>query len=402
MSSIYRFDTTTTPITMYEVDNGRLDPETLKANEVLTLNADRTISLVKTTDGYIETRTYTLTPDLNDDPADYQKTSELYALPDGTPITRAQAEALEQADDYDRDGSNDDHVDGHDSNDIEHGGRGNDTLNGGLGDDDLQGEDDNDHLDGGNGADHLDGGRGHDDVRGGDGDDTVSGGDGNDHLFGQSASGGIDGDDVINGNEGSDYIQGNAGNDSLSGGDGSDRINGGADDDTATGDGGNDLINGNLGDDSIDGGIGNDILRGGKGDDSLSGGAGDDRLSGDLGVDTLTGGGGEDDFLFAGGAAIFSSTAPDVLTDFENGIDELNIGFEPVTVLTGASQADFTAAAGLAQRLFDANAGNREVAAIGVGADSYLFYASDGGAIIDSSIKLTGIGASAIDVGDFG
>ncbi|WP_340316358.1 calcium-binding protein [Rhizorhabdus argentea] len=256
-----------------------------------------------------------------------------------------------------------------------------------------------DTLTGGAGDDLLDGGNGHDVLLGGGGNDSVNGGDGNDHLFGQSPAGGTDGADSLNGGDGSDYLQGNAGNDMLDGGMGSDRMNGGADDDAMTGDAGNDTMNGNRGNDIVDGGDGNDSLRGGQGNDSLSGGAGNDMLSGDLGQDSLSGGDGIDVFLFSGQASPIAT--PDRIADFDPAADRLALGFAPAALLTGASQADLAAASSFAQSLMDGHAGDQEVVALAVGADTYLFYSSSGGAMADSAVLLAGVNVSAVVPGDF-
>ena len=257
----------------------------------------------------------------------------------------------------------------------------------------------NDDLNGGAMNDNMFGDAGHDNLFGRGGADTLTGGAGNDHLYGQSAGGGSDGADSLSGGTGNDYLQGNAGNDTLDGGDGSDRINGGGDNDQITGSTGNDTINGNLGNDTIDGGADNDSLRGGQGNDSIAGGTGNDLISGDLGADTMSGGGGTDYFLFTGAAS--PTSAPDRITDFTDGTDRLNVGQLPLSVLKGAAQPSLSAAATLAQQLFQNNAGTSEVAAIGVGSDTYIFYSSSRGATVDSAIQLAGINPSAISTDDF-
>lgn len=249
--------------------------------------------------------------------------------------------------------------------------------------------------------DFLRGFGGNDNVFGGGGADTLYGGAGNDHVFGFSGSGGDDGADLLFGDEGNDYLQGNAGADSIDGGDGSDRINGGADGDVILGAAGNDSINGNRGGDDIDGGAGNDLLRGGQGDDLVAGGEGSDTIAGDLGADTLEGGAGIDFFIFAPASALHAGSRADMISDFEDGVDHIQIGFAPAAVLTGAAQADFNAAAITAQQLFDANAGSGEVAALMVGSDTYLFYSGDNGGAANSAILLTGVDASLIGTADF-
>jgi len=258
-----------------------------------------------------------------------------------------------------------------------------------------------DTLTGSAGNDYLTGLSGHDVIFGGAGSDTLLGGDGNDHLYGQSANGGTDDADFISGGNGADYLQGNAGNDTLDGGAGSDRINGGADNDSIIGGDGNDTINGNRGNDAITGDNGNDLLRGGQGNDTISGGAGDDIISGDKGIDLLTGGAGNDTFRFASGDAAIVSGSTDTITDYVHGGDHIMLGFTPAVVLTGSAQATLAAAQTFAQSLFDGHGGDHEIASIQVGGDTYLFFAGNAGATIDSAVMLQGISASTIDLTDF-
>jgi Ca2+-binding RTX toxin-like protein len=242
---------------------------------------------------------------------------------------------------------------------------------------------------------------GHDIVYGGAGADTLQGGVGNDHIYGQSAEGGLDGDDRILGEDGDDYLQGNAGNDTLEGGAGNDRILGGQGNDSAGGGAGSDSLNGNLGNDTLDGGDGSDTLRGGQGTDSLSGGAGADSLAGDLGVDTLRGGSGSDRFIFSGDAATVAGAGPDVVSDFSNGTDKLDLGFPVLSVLTGGREGSLNRAVESAQDLMNMHAGSGEVVVLAVSSETYLFYAGDGGDEVDSAIRLIGINTNSIDIGDF-
>lgn len=263
----------------------------------------------------------------------------------------------------------------------------------------ITGSDDgNETITGTSIADVILGGGGHDDLFGGGGSDSLNGETGNDHLYGQSANGGADGADTIAGGDGNDYIQGNAGNDLLDGGNGSDRVNGGANNDVITSGAGNDTVNGNLGNDIISGGEGNDSLRGGQGDDSISGQEGTDVISGDLGWDTLSGGSGDDMFVFSGPAS--AAAAPDLIVDFDAQQDRLAIGYQPIAILTD-NQAGLSDAAVRAQQLFDGRAGNREVAAVQVGSDTYIFFSSNGGATADSAVQLQGVSATSIDAQDF-
>lgn len=97
----------------------------------------------------------------------------------------------------------------------------------------------------------------------------------------------------------------------------------------------NDTINGLGGDDHIFGLSGNDALFGNDGNDTLVGGAGNDFLSGGNGIDTLLGGGGQD--VLSGGAGVntfqyafvaeskVGASNHDIITDFEHGIDKINL-----------------------------------------------------------------------------
>ncbi|MCZ4340484.1 calcium-binding protein [Sphingomonadaceae bacterium G21617-S1] len=258
------------------------------------------------------------------------------------------------------------------------------------------------------------------------GNDTIVGGSTASHLYGFNASGGTDGTDSITGGAAGDYIQGNAGNDTLAGGNGSDRLLGGAGNDTISGGADQDTVNGNTGNDTIDGGTENDFLRGGQGNDDVRGGANADTILGDLGTDTLVGGTGVD--LVAGGAGndvfVFGSTTTSVtdaapvtpagttvaqyetVADFTNGEDTFQIrgsttsavafGTAAADVVRGSSDAVFntvSAATTYAQQLLDANASLVDVAAVKVGSDVYLFWASDAsaGALVDNIVKLQGV-----------
>ena len=86
------------------------------------------------------------------------------------------------------------------------------------------------------------------------------------------------------------------------------------------GDSGDNVINGTAGLDHLFGYEGNDTLSGLLGDDVLSGGDGDDILVGGLGNDLMSGGTGADIFRWQAG-----ETGHDVVTDFELGVDSLDL-----------------------------------------------------------------------------
>ena len=109
-------------------------------------------------------------------------------------------------------------------------------------------------------------------------------------------------------------------------------INGGNANDRLYGDAGNDSLIGENGNDRIWGGTGNDTLEGGAGKDILDGGDGADVIVGGWGDDILTGGAGADLFVFND-----DRTRDDVITDFEDGIDIIQIasyGFTDVSDLS--------------------------------------------------------------------
>ena len=318
-----------------------------------------------------------------------------------------------------------DQIDGGDGNDSVDGGAANDLVHGGAGDDRINGDDGNNILDGGDGNDWINGGgtaiAGFPTVV--SGSDTITGGAGNDHIWGNGqgvGQGAADGADLIDVGSGMNYANGNAGADTIHGGDGPDRLYGGADGDQLFGGAGGDHLNGNKGSDTLDGGSGSDQLLGGQDGDMLYGGEGDDTLSGDAGADTLhgglghdmlTGGDGADVFAFAPSGpfslseAGFTTGGPDagitdVVTDYQDGVDKLALGFTPAALLAG-SASSFATAATAAQQLMDAHGGDHEVAAIQVGSDSYLFFSAVGGDIADSALRVAGIAAAGFGVSDF-
>ena len=76
------------------------------------------------------------------------------------------------------------------------------------------------------------------------------------------------------------------------------------------------------------GGSGDNVIDGGKGRDSIDAGAGDDTVRSDNGADTIKGGEGDDQLT--GGARgdtfVFSSnSADDVITDYEDNLDKIQI-----------------------------------------------------------------------------
>lgn len=113
---------------------------------------------------------------------------------------------------------------------------------------------------------------------------------------------------------------------SLVGSANDDTIIGGDNDNSAEGMAGDDVFELFNGDDMADGGLGNDYINAGGGADILIGGGGADTLRGAFGNDILTGNDGEDVFYMDthSGTDIVET---DVITDWEDGIDKIDIGW---------------------------------------------------------------------------
>ncbi len=129
----------------------------------------------------------------------------------------------------------------------------------------------------------------------------------------------------LNGTDLADRLVGTAWADRLGGGAGNDTLIGEAGNDRIRGDAGNDSLAGGAGNDTLFGGAGNDRLKGDAGDDRLVGEAGNDKITGGLGRDVMTGGLGADDFIFASAAEIGSGATRDIITDFQTGLDDIDL-----------------------------------------------------------------------------
>ncbi|MBB6469917.1 Ca2+-binding RTX toxin-like protein [Aminobacter lissarensis] len=143
---------------------------------------------------------------------------------------------------------------------------------------------------------------------------------------------------VLTGNGGRDHLVGGTGDDQLYGQRGNDSLEGGSGNDTLYGGLGTDVLNGNDGADTLHGEAGNDTLKGGAGNDRLNGGAGKDTLEGMEGLDVLTGGQGNDVFLFRSTIET-ANNLPDVITDFEHGIDRVNLSLIDANLRVQGDQA---------------------------------------------------------------
>ncbi|MFN4128551.1 MAG: CAP domain-containing protein [Paracoccaceae bacterium] len=211
------------------------------------------------------------------------------------------------------------------------GGAGNDTIRGSAGADTIYGGAGNDNLAGGAGNDQIFGSAGNNIIYAGLGNDTVQGGSGNDTIYGSAGRNqlfGNNGNDVIYTSAAGDFAAGGAGNDSIFGSDGADTIYAG------------------LGDDFIGGGAGNDLIFGGAGDNRIFGGLGNDRVVAGTGKDVMTGGPGADVFVFTSAAHIGIGAGRDVITDFQSGVDDIDLRalattFNGTDGLLGDGQASF-------------------------------------------------------------
>ena len=182
-------------------------------------------------------------------------------------------------------------------------------------------------------------------------------------------------DNTITGNSGVNELVGNGGADHLKGAGGGDAMDGNGGDDILFGGGGGDTMRGGGAVDAVNGDGGDDILRGGRGDDALNGAADDDILFGGEGRDTLTGGSGSDTFMFTR-AGHSTNIAADVILDFEQGLDLIDLSRLPgdLTFITGG----FTGSAG-------------EVRITGGGGNAAIRIDIDGDASVDMKIDLTGV-----------
>lgn len=108
---------------------------------------------------------------------------------------------------------------------------------------------------------------------------------------------------------------------------------------TLLGEAGNDTLIGGGGADSLFGGDGNDRIIGWAGNDRITGGNGNDLITGGAGKDLLTGGGEIDSFIFTTTTDSAKGTQRDVITDFEQGVDKINLS--TIDAVTGGADNQF-------------------------------------------------------------
>lgn len=238
---------------------------------------------------------------------------------------------------------------------------GDDTLLGFAGDDELHGDGGNDYIVGGEGADIVDGGAGFDttsfeeskigivvDLVDPSRNTGIAQGDTITSIeqFYLTLQGdefvGLAADETIHGLHGNDLIFTNGGNDTVFAGDQHDTVFGGTGNDVLFGENGNDTIHGEDGNDVIEGGADHDVLSGGNGADVIRGGAGDDYIAGDAGNDILWGDAGKDEFAFAA-----NGWGSDLIMDFEDKTDRIEIDFDHAKGIHGMDQLVITERIGL-------------------------------------------------------
>lgn len=116
-------------------------------------------------------------------------------------------------------------------------------------------------------------------------------------------------------------------------------ITGTKNDDSITGGASADTLDGGDGRDTLNGGGGADKLFGGSAADTINGGDANDQITGGLGGDTMTGGVGADKFLFGAEDIGTTTTYFDRITDFETGVDEINLSKIDADTGTSGNQA---------------------------------------------------------------
>jgi Ca2+-binding RTX toxin-like protein len=248
-------------------------------------------------------------------------------------------------------------------------------------------------------------------------------------LTGISAAG-----QTLTGNGLSNLITGGAGNDVIAGGSGADMLAGGLGNDVYTMDTSDTIVEAaNAGIDEVrtaiaaytlganvenltgtssagqsltgnglanrlTGGGGNDVLDGGAGNDTLAGGNGADLLVGGTGADSLKGGAGADVFRYDA-AADSTAAAPDLIGDFQVGVDKIDLHPIDANTFAAGDQAFHWIGANAFSGTGAASAGELRVYQSG----SYWWAAGDtnGDGTADLVIALTPQNGAPLGQGDF-
>ena len=193
----------------------------------------------------------------------------------------------------------------------------------------------------GGGSDTFLGGVFEDRVLGNAGDDSVHLRGGDDTFLAEDS----DGNDIVRGSDGTDTYDASAAtsamtidlDDGIAKGAGTDRIFG-FENAVGSASAGDTLLGSALANE-LSGLGGGDVLRGFAGNDILDGGAGTDRLVGGLGKDVLTGGTEADVFDFDSAAETGRTAATrDIITDFESGIDKIDLATIDARTTVGGNQ----------------------------------------------------------------
>jgi len=137
-----------------------------------------------------------------------------------------------------------------------------------------------------------------------------------------SASFVIKAGEVIVGGPADEMLAGTVGNDMINAGGGNDEVQAGNGNDVAIGGNGNDMLDGGDGADTLFGDDGRDTILGGAGIDTIAGGGDKDWLTGDAGADI---------FVFAVGDSKAGGGVRDVVTDFQAGVDKLDLSALGIT-----------------------------------------------------------------------
>lgn len=296
--------------------------------------------------------------------------------------------------------------------------------------------DTNDKLYGGTGNDSLYGGAGDDLLDGGSGNDVIRGDDGIDTALYASATAGVTVtlnsnnvqqntmgaglDTLVNienltGSQYNDTLTGNASANVLNGGLGNDVLNGGAGVDTASYEGvasgvtvtllnpgvqqntvgaGLDTLSnienlaGSSFSDALLGNAGANVLDGGAGNDILNGGAGDDALNGGAGVDT---------------ASYLGAVSGVTVTLQHSGVQQNTVGagldtLSGIENLTGSSFDD-TLIGNASANILDGGSAGDDTMNGGAGDDTYVVSGVGGSVLIEDSVGIDTLDASAASAG---